>query len=156
MSLPDDDPVYTLKKVMEDLDFSGLLANCSDKLRYDGLKGCTDYKKAVQIIKDGGYATSSTYVESICNIIARWKLTQYDVDAPAEDKSAAVPFLVRISIPDLNIRKGPGTNYARTGIYTGKGTFTIMEVKSGQGSAAGWGRLKSGAGWISLDYGKRV
>ncbi len=28
------------------------------KLRYDGLKGCTDYKKAVQIIKDGGYATS--------------------------------------------------------------------------------------------------
>ena len=33
MSLPDDDPVYTLKKVMEDLDFSGLLANCSDKGR---------------------------------------------------------------------------------------------------------------------------
>ena len=30
LSLPDDDPVYTLKKVMEDLDFSGLLANCSD------------------------------------------------------------------------------------------------------------------------------
>ena len=33
MSLPDDDPVYTLKKVMEELDFSGLLANCSDKGR---------------------------------------------------------------------------------------------------------------------------
>ena len=33
LSLPDDDPVYTLKKVMEDLDFSGLLANCSDKER---------------------------------------------------------------------------------------------------------------------------
>ena len=31
LSLPDDDPVYTLKKVMEELDFSGLLANCSDK-----------------------------------------------------------------------------------------------------------------------------
>ena len=31
------------------------------KLRYDGLKGCTDYKKAVKIIKDGGYATSLTY-----------------------------------------------------------------------------------------------
>ena len=27
LSLPDDDPVYTLKKVMEELDFSGLLAN---------------------------------------------------------------------------------------------------------------------------------
>ena len=33
LNLPDDDPVYTLKKVMEDLDFSGLLANCSDKGR---------------------------------------------------------------------------------------------------------------------------
>ena len=33
LRLPDDDPVYTLKKVMEDLNFSGLLANCSDKGR---------------------------------------------------------------------------------------------------------------------------
>ena len=33
LCLPDDDPVYTLKKVMEDLDFSGLLANCSNKGR---------------------------------------------------------------------------------------------------------------------------
>ena len=33
LRLPDDDPVYTLKKVMEELDFSGLLANCSDKGR---------------------------------------------------------------------------------------------------------------------------
>lgn len=35
------------------------------KLRYDGLKGCVDYEKAVQIIKDGGYATSLTYVEKL-------------------------------------------------------------------------------------------
>ena len=33
LSLPDDDPVYTLKKVMEKLDFSGLLACYSDKGR---------------------------------------------------------------------------------------------------------------------------
>ena len=31
LSLPDDDSVYTLKKVMEELDFSGLLACYSDK-----------------------------------------------------------------------------------------------------------------------------
>ena len=132
-------------------------AKNDSKLRYDGLKGCTDYKKAVQIIKDGGYATSPTYVESICNIIDRWKLTQYDTAAaPGEDKPAGVPFLVRVSISNLNIRKGAGTNYARTGKYTGKGIFTITEVKPGQGSDAGWGRLKSGAGWISLDYAERV
>lgn len=64
------------------------------------------------------------------------------------------PFLVKVSIPDLNIRKGPGTNYKTIGKYTGVGVFTIMEVKSGTGSDAGWGRLKSGAGWISLDYCK--
>lgn len=33
LSLPDDDPVYTLKNVMEELDFSGLLACYSDKGR---------------------------------------------------------------------------------------------------------------------------
>ena len=67
-----------------------------------------------------------------------------------------MPFLVRVDVDDLNIRKGAGTNYARTGKYTGKGVFTITEVKSGKGSTAGWGKLKSGAGWISLDYAKKV
>lgn len=70
--------------------------------------------------------------------------------------SSDVPFLVQVTITDLNIRKGPGTNYAKTGKYTGKGLFTITEVKSGTGSSAGWGKLKSGAGWISLDYAKRI
>ena len=52
--------------------------------------------------------------------------------------------------------KGAGTNYATIGKYTGKGIFTIAEVKAGKGSTAGWGRLKSGAGWISLDYATRI
>lgn len=67
-----------------------------------------------------------------------------------------LPYLVEVSSNVLNIRKGPGTNYARTGAFTGKGVFTITEVKEGQGSDSGWGKLKSGAGWISLDYTKRV
>ena len=61
-------------------------------------------------------------------------------------------FKVQISISDLNIRKGPGTNYATTGKFTGKGIFTIVETKQGTGSDKGWGKLKSGAGWIALDY----
>ena len=75
---------------------------------------------------------------------------------PAEENTTEVPFLVRISIDDLNIRKGAGTNYARTGKYTGKGVFTITEVKDGQGADSGWGKLKSGAGWVSLDYAKKI
>ena len=65
-------------------------------------------------------------------------------------------FKVQISISDLNIRKGPGTNYATTGRFTGKGVFTIVETKQGTGSAKGWGKLKSGAGWIALDYATRI
>lgn len=65
------------------------------------------------------------------------------------------PYKVRVAIADLNIRKGPGTNYAKTGKYTGKGTFTIVEEKIGQGSTKGWGKLKSKAGWIALDYTTR-
>ena len=58
---------------------------------------------------------------------------------------------MRVSISDLNIRTGPDTNNSKTGRYTGKGVFTIVAVESGQGSVTGWGKLKSGAGWISLD-----
>ena len=71
------------------------------------------------------------------------------------DTTAAVPFLVKVSISDLNIRKGPGTDYDRTQ-FIPVGVYTIVEVKSGNGSTAGWGRLKSGAGWISLDYCTRI
>ena len=75
---------------------------------------------------------------------------------PEKPQEQTVPFLVKVSIKDLNIRKGPGTNYNRTGYYTGIGVFTIVAVQSGQGSDSGWGKLKSGAGWISLDYCKKL
>lgn len=65
-------------------------------------------------------------------------------------------FTVKVSIPDLNIRTGAGTNYAKTGKCTGIGVFTIVETKAGNGSTKGWGKLKSGLGWISLDYCTRL
>ena len=54
------------------------------------------------------------------------------------------PFTVRVIVPDLNYRKGPGMSYTVKG-QTGKGVFTITEVQDG------WGKLKSGAGWIYLE-----
>lgn len=75
---------------------------------------------------------------------------------PSSDGLPSSPFLVDVTISDLNIRKGPGTNYDKTGKYTGKGRFTIVEVQSGKGSNSGWGKLKSDAGWISMDYAKKV
>lgn len=73
----------------------------------------------------------------------------------AAEPAVKVPFLVKVSISDLNIRRGAGTNYDRVQ-FCPPGIYTIVEVKSGKGSAAGWGRLKSGIGWISLDFVKRV
>ena len=73
--------------------------------------------------------------------------------------AAFQPYLVRVSIPELNIRKGPGTDYGKTGKYTGIGTFTVVEEADG-GGASKWGLLKSYQekrnGWISLDNAKRV
>ncbi|MGL4791530.1 MAG: N-acetylmuramoyl-L-alanine amidase, partial [Anaerotignaceae bacterium] len=74
------------------------------------------------------------------------------VNSRLSTQPQTTPYLVKVSIKDLNIRTGAGTNYAKTGKYTGVGTFTIIEEKAGQGSATGWGKLKSGTGWISLDY----
>lgn len=66
------------------------------------------------------------------------------------------PYAVKVNIDKLNIRTGPGTTFPKTGSYTGKGVFTIVEVQNGVGSRTGWGLLKSYSknrnGWISLDY----
>lgn len=121
-------------------------AKDGDRLRYDGLKGCKKYKTAAQIIKNGGYATSTSYVKALCDIIKEYGLTDYEVKKatkPAESKPAAKTFKVKVSADDLRIRKTPSLQGEITG-YTGKGVFTITEEKGD------WGKLKSGAGWICL------
>lgn len=69
------------------------------------------------------------------------------------------PYMVRVEIDDLNIRKGPGTDHAKVGKHTGKGTFTIVEEAKGEG-ATKWGLLKAYKegrnGWISLDFATRL
>lgn len=56
-----------------------------NKKRYEGLAGETDYRKAAQIIKNGGYATDSQYVDALCEIITRWNLTQFDLPTGEAD-----------------------------------------------------------------------
>lgn len=64
------------------------------------------------------------------------------------------PYRVKVTITDLNIRTGAGTNYDVTQVCP-PGVYTIVEEKSGQGATM-WGKLKSGVGWISLDYAKKL
>ena len=55
-------------------------------------------------------------------------------------QTAFQSYLVQVAVSDLNIRKGPGTNKAKTGKYTGKGIFTIVEEADGP-DASRWGYL---------------
>jgi len=68
--------------------------------------------------------------------------------------ATGTPYLVRVTITDLRIRSGPGTNYTNKG-FINPGVYTIIEESTGQGASL-WGKLKSGAGWISLDYAKKI
>lgn len=63
-------------------------------------------------------------------------------------------FLVKTNT-DLNIRTGAGVSYSKNGVAK-PGVYTITEVT--YNGSTPWGRLKSGAGWISLvsKYSKRV
>lgn len=78
----------------------------------------------------------------------------------AEDKT----FSVRVTVPDLRIRKGAGTTYDYhknngNAVYTGEGIFTIVKTKDGQGASL-WGLLKSYSdnedGWISMDFATKI
>ena len=60
------------------------------------------------------------------------------------------PYLVKVTASALNIRKGAGTSHPVVGCIGDKGIYTIVAEDNG------WGKLKSGAGWISLAYTKRV
>lgn len=67
-----------------------------------------------------------------------------------DSDSDKTQYVVRVAVDDLNIRTGAGVNYPATGLFTGKGAFTIVETKGN------WGKLKSGVGWICLDYAERI
>ena len=59
-------------------------------------------------------------------------------------------YKVKILHSALNIRQGPGTNYPIVGVIRDRGVYTIVETKGT------WGKLKSGKGWISLGYCKKL
>lgn len=59
-------------------------------------------------------------------------------------------YKVKVTTSALNIRSGAGTNNKVVGVIRDRGIYTIVDEKSG------WGKLKSGAGWISLKYCKKI
>ena len=99
-----------------------------------------------------GWAAGEKYGEKILSIL-KAIVSEGKVQF-MESLTLSAPYMVRISIPDLNIRRGPGTSYPKTGKFTGVGVFNIVEEKDG------WGLLKAYQegrnGWISLAFATRM
>lgn len=60
------------------------------------------------------------------------------------------PYKIKVTASVLNYRSGPSTSYAVKGTIKKGEVYTIVEEKDG------WGKLKSGAGWICLDYAQKI
>ena len=108
-----------------------------------------------------GYEKPGDQSEAAKQVRRAYSQEGFDKYAGSGSSSATtpLPYLVKVAIPDLNIRTGPGTDYSKTGEHTGIGTFTIVEESDGKG-AEKWGLLKSGAAkrnrWISLDFATKI
>lgn len=85
------------------------------------------------------------------------KTTTTKPAAKPEAKPASFKaYKAKVTVDALNVRKGPGTNYGVALTIRDRGVYTIVAESKGTGSDKDWGKLKSGAGWIALDYVKRI
>lgn len=65
--------------------------------RYANLKTAKDYKEFAEMLKADGYATSSKYVNTLCNCVKTWGLEKYDSDV------VVTPTPVKQSRPTLKV-----------------------------------------------------
>ena len=65
---------------------------------------------------------------------------------PPVEPEVKLPYLVKITASVLNVRSGPGMNYKTKTQVRQNEVYTIVALEDN------WGKLKSGAGWICLDY----
>ena len=90
-------------------DHSAYLAGAKNgnALRYPGLVGCTDYRKAAQIVKDGKYATAPDYVDKICRIVEQYGLGKYNIGKNTATKPAQKEKEIHVFYPGYTRRYSP-------------------------------------------------
>ena len=115
-------------------------------------RGCAPYVEWLGIQEnpsDRGWASGAGYGTKILEIYKKILL----IKTATEETQPIKTFLVHVSIPDLRIRTGAGLKYPYVG-YCPIGVYTIVDTVAADGYT--WGKLKSGAGWIALEYTKNV
>lgn len=101
-------------------------------------------------------ACPGKYLQSKFDELAKVVNARLDEDDEPETEPENVNgYLVKVRVDVLNIREKAGTDSKVVGQITDYGTYTIVAESDGKG-ASKWGKLKSGAGWISLDYVDKV
>lgn len=109
-----------------------LLYNKADKKELEGLTTRRKAEQALFLSKE----SNSAHDEEKANT--------------GENTSIESVFKVKVTASTLNIRKGPGTDHAIVGSIKDKGTYTIIKTQDK------WGYLKSGVGWICLDFTNKL
>lgn len=90
--------------------------------------------------------TGKTCPEPYVRDTAAWNTFKANLTAT----KPASGYVVRITADNLNVRAGAGVGYRINTVVKKGEAFTIVDELNG------WGKLKSGAGWINLGYTKRV
>ena len=122
----------------------------SAKYHYDnhGRKEGRKYINDVQYLRDNHDVLRAANENS--KFSAEYHYKTYGRKEGRTDKPLNTPsnseFKVKITADVLNVRSGAGTNYKITTTVKKNEVYTIVET---QGN---WGKLKSGSGWICLDY----
>lgn len=88
--------------------------------------------------------------ELIANVIVEGITGQVAQEKSVEEVGNDEAYTIKITADVLNVREGAGTGFiVNTTVRKGE-VYTIVEESNG------WGKLKSGAGWISLSYTSRT
>lgn len=103
-----------------------------------------------EIRKNGDIVISTQQSGAVTGVVASKYLTTYASATPTPATPNFAPYLVRIDTDVLNVRAGAGTGYKITTQVLNREVYTIV-AENGK-----WGKLKSGAGWICLDYTKKI
>ena len=100
-------------------------ARAGSDLRYAGIVGCRDYRRAFEIIKAGNYASSLDYVDKLCSVVERWNLTRFDGVSQEPDGS------LWANIAGLSYTWAEASNFgqmlAQSGIRTELRRVNILE-----------------------------
>ena len=85
-------------------------------LRYAGITAAPDYRAQIQLIKDGGYATDVSYVQKVCDLIAKFGLDKYD-----KPGTAAPPAPAPTPSAPLTYKVGDIVQFTGGGVYVSSG-----------------------------------